>query len=476
MSCKNITISPAILMEIESALNSQLFRGCQIGITINDTLINAFDTSNRNWDINTRFKDFIRYYYHRYFQPAYSERKFDELRGKILFTWLFDRQDLKEFVLPLVEKYGAANTVVVAPELSMQAQLPQDVDFVVWKEFPKIDMAAWRTEFIHCEKAWRISLNKIVRKNSLPNVIVDFIIDRLQVQSQRLMAAAAFLDLACPTVIVTEYDRNEHSSCLLIAARQRGIPSVTMIHSALNPEHAYGFVPILADQVCCWGQRHVSILTKARAEQSRLVVTGCHSLSRALRVGALEAKAKIEIPFETPTILLATSPIKTQDKMKYAQEFCVAMSKMPTVVAIVRLHPAEQIEEYKDLIIRFPSVRFFENNAMTRDESLAASDIVVIHDSCFGSDALMKGKLLVILDVLNTPLGMGQELADLAGCPIAKTASDLESICHRVLFDINFRGELHDQAEKYASLYSDSYGLVAAEKVYQVINEARSRA
>lgn len=472
MDRKRITFSPEIFLEIEEALNYPLFFRIPAGVTINDWLIVELYNAKRVWNWHYRVLDSLLYFYQRFHQPSFSSRDLSQYEGRIVFTWLFDRTDLKALVLPLVENYDYDNSVVLGSLASMQAQLPNQTAFVSWDEFPKIDMKMWRREFDRCVPTWRHRLNQVMERHSIPQYVAEYLLRHLQLQTQRIMAASQFLDVVSPKIIVTEYDRNAHSSCLVLAARQRGIPTITMVHGAMTPYPSYGYAPTLSNYVCCWGERHRHNFMEHGVNQEQLIVTGCHATSRTLEVEQDAARLKIGLPVDKPVVLLATSPIKLEDRKKYALAFCTAMAKLPEMSAIVRLHPSENIAEYQEIVDKFPRVTFLPNNAISRDESLAAADIVVNHESSFGIDALLRGKLVVILDVLATPLRIGKELIEMAGCPSVKGSDELVSVIRKILANNNWRKELHAKAERYALQYCDSYGQDAVKNVCRVIDHA----
>jgi hypothetical protein len=470
---RTITLSPDALLDIEEALNAPSFFGVPVGATLNEAMIVALYNAKRVWSQRAKVTDYLRYRYQRYRQPASGTRDFNQYKGRVIFTWLFDRSDLKALIFPLVERYGYKDALVVGGSASMCTQFDNRAQFVSWDELPGIDMKEWRREFDRCLPAWRQRLNQVLVRHSIPSFISRFLLCRLQVQTQLLMAASKFVDAVNPRAIVTEYDRGGISSCLVLVARQRGIPAVSLIHGAgLESYPSYGFAPILSTYACCWGEAHRHNLMEHGVDPEQLVITGCQSLSRTLEAQQDAARLKIGLPVDRPTVLLATNPIKLEDRKKYALAFCGAMSRLPEISAVVRLHPAENLAEYKKLIEGFPRVKFLPNDAMSRDESLAAADIVVNHESSFGIDALLKGKLVVVLDVLDAPLKVAKDLIELANCPMAKSSEELEMVIRKMLSNDQWKNELRAQAEQYALRYCDSYGQDAVDNVCRVIDQA----
>ena len=60
---------------------------------------------------------------------------------------------------------------------------------------------------------------------------------------------------------------------------------------------------------------------------------------------------------------------------------------------------------------------------------------MVVQNSGVGGDALVKGKLVVVLSVDGAPLGHGAELVQKAGCPLASSSDDLFYEIQQLLSD-----------------------------------------
>ena len=97
--------------------------------------------------------------------------------------------------------------------------------------------------------------------------------------------------------------------------------------------------------------------------------------------------------------------------------FCTALAGLTGASGVVRLHPSERVKDYELVARRYPAVRFLDNGAATLDEALAAADLVVVPNSGFGSDALVKRRPVVVIDLPIMPLGHGADLIHRAGCP-----------------------------------------------------------
>jgi hypothetical protein len=163
--------------------------------------------------------------------------------------------------------------------------------------------------------------------------------------------------------------------------------------------------------------------------------------------------------------MLATGPIPKERRRRLVFPFAEAFKDTALATGVVRLHASEKLEDYREEMAEFPSIRFLENAPWSVDEAMAACDVVVINNSGLGNDALVMGRLVILMDVLDEPLSNGQVLADKAGCPIVRSASELRQAVDRILTDRVYRARLKNQAEAYGAWFCAAFGQEAARNV-----------
>ena len=471
---QNFKLDRSTLLSIEEAVNYPEFAGYRVGVMLNDVLTVAFFDARKTWDFKVRLTDMILQRIQRWRQEHAGRPDIDSLKERILITWLFDRDDLRALVIPIAQKIGPSNSLVLVPNTAMRSKLPEKTTCLSWHDFPAIDMQAWREEYDRCAGTWRMRLEKILQEHALPLYIATHLLQKLQVLTQRLMSTDIFISAVHPKVIVTEYDRNSHASSLMLTAERYGIPTVTMLHAAaLGAYPAYAFAPVLARYVCCWGTQHYDNLLEHGVQAERLIVTGCQAIEPGKPLeDRVFVSAKLCFNPKKTVLMLATSPIAIQSRVIYTRMFCQATILMDGVQALVRLHPAERREEYKNLINEFPHIRFLENRELSRDESLTLCDIVVTHDSSFGFDALIRGKPLALINPREVPLIHCRELIELADCPVAHNIEELASNMRRLLTDFEWRNGKKASADAYVKTLCKYYGAEALMHVCGVIEDA----
>ena len=132
----------------------------------------------------------------------------------------------------------------------------------------------------------------------------------------------------------------------------------------------------------------------------------------------------------------------------------------------------EKLADYEKLAERFPQVKMLSSAGWPVDEALAAADIVVVHSSGLGSDALVKRRLTVILDAIDFPFHHGRELVEQAGCPRAASAAELRDILERLLTSEEARQKHRRAAEAFVENFCAFYGDESAAKIAESIHQA----
>ena len=114
-------------------------------------------------------------------------------------------------------------------------------------------------------------------------------------------------------------DRNKHSSTLILAANARKIPTVTLVHGVINPP--YGYAPLLAKYIFCWGKIQRDQLVSMNVNPERIKIVGYHRQSKHpdSKINKEEIKKKLNIQINRHVVVLATNPIRKSMAKKINQ-------------------------------------------------------------------------------------------------------------------------------------------------------------
>ena len=169
--------------------------------------------------------------------------------------------------------------------------------------------------------------------------------------------------------------------------------------------------------------------------------------------------------------MLGTTMVNEPERRNMAELFCAAVETVKGISGVVRLHPSDRLDAYAPVASRHPAVRFTNNSDATVDEALAAADLVVVPNSGLGSDALVKRRLTIVLDLPTLPVGHGSELIEQAGCPRAASAKELAAAIDRLLFDEKEREKQFAMADAYVGEFCAAFGRDAARRIGDVVRK-----
>jgi hypothetical protein len=369
-------------------------------------------------------------------------------------------------IRPIVEQIGFRRSLVIAVNDEVLASLPPGVEGITWRQAIDYDVPQWRVEFNKVWPALRKKLKNACRQHHVPAVICNRLALALLLNSQYVKGCEQFLQDCRPAAVMTDHDRHSPWSSLVLVARRMGFPTYTLVHGVVN-DKAIGYAPVLADKVLCWGEIDREKLIMAGTEPDKLRPVGCPRLSRSLKADPVASRLKAGLDAGQPVVLLATAPFAPAERLRLADAFCVAMEKTAGMAGVVRLHPSEKLDFYNALAQSHPHIRFMANDAWTLDEAIAAADVVVVHSSGLGSDALIRGRAVVVFDAIDHPLGHGDELVQFGGCPKPRTAAELAATLQSLVFSGEARQRALTGAEHFSQLLSVAYGMESAKRIAQ---------
>ena len=381
-------------------------------------------------------------------------------------AWRGATPRVNELLLPVLAELDAAECAVLYGSANVERLVPRAVRRIGWGQAMTYPPAEWRAEYRRCRPEWERRLRDVCRRFDLPNGAFELFSLNLMMASQRVAGCLGFLLRARPAVVLTDYDRNYLSSCLILAARRLRIPTVTLMHGVMEQD-AVGFSPVLADTVICWGELDRAKLIAAGEPEGKVVVGGCPRLTRDLCATSPDWRTRLALDQSIRVVVFATSP--DSQSRALARHFCAAVESLDSVLGIVRLHPSERLETYRSISRCYPMVRFAENGEATLDESLAAADIVVVRASGVGSDALVKHRPVVVLNPEEVLTGHDFDLVERARCPHARTSVELTEILRRMLLDEHFREEKAMAAERYVADFCGAFGQESACRIANVV-------
>ncbi|MEI6646564.1 MAG: hypothetical protein WCP12_11060 [bacterium] len=393
--------------------------------------------------------------------------------GRVLLTWLADTPRLNDLVRPIIKEMSLGECNVIGGEPSIQNQLSPGIGFCTKKQIGKIDMGNWRREYRQCYGAWCRQIWDWLCDHHLSFWLFPYLVYSLAIHSVYIYGFYRFLERVKPSLILTDSEHNHPWNCLILVARQLKIPTLQMMHGVIYT--SYGYYPLLSDAALCWGEQQRSQMMSFGVQPERLLITGCQRLRRENRCDGKNVRQRLGLPSELPVVMLATNPMPREEWRKLVFTFGDAFRGNDDFVAVVKLHPSERRNSYREEMVRYPEMSLFESAEWSVEESMAACDVVVSHNSGLGNDALVLRRPVVLLDVLKESLSNGRGLAERAGCPVVGSAIELRQIVTQIMTDQDYRQVLREHAEKYVTWFCYAYGQEAARNVVDAVRRRTTK-
>jgi hypothetical protein len=459
-----------LVRTFDAELAQPEIEGIPIGSTLTDLLVIEFINGSGQWGMAQRWFDRLRWL-RRYYLPPRQSAKASQLKpGRILVTWRTSTARIDELMLPLLEALSPDRCMVLYQNPNVVPKLPSGVDAVSWVQAVARGRSRWRGAFRRCWPQWRSRIKALCASFGLPRGARERLALSVLVNSQSAVACLDFLERYRPAAIVTDYDRAALTSPLVLAARSLEVLTFSLQHGVLDKD-AGGYIPVIADRMFCWGDLHRRIMTAAGQDPAKLMIGGCPRLTRELSAEPREVRSRLRIAPSHRLVMLGTSPVPPTQRRLLATWFCDAVSQLDGVSGLVRLHPSESVVFYDEIARTHPQVQFLDNSQFSLDESLAAADVVVVQISGLGSDALVKRRPAVVVEIPDAPLGHGKELIEQAGCPRAASVAELAAALRCLLFDEEARRRCVDAAERFVQDFCACFGRESAARIAETVNE-----
>lgn len=458
-------------LELELALGSPTFHGCSIGSLLGDFYVIKLLTGLGRWTLASGAADCLRLCYHLTRGPRSAGLPDTPATNKYLVTSIAARPTLSGMIRPVIDQLGPENCAVLGG-VDVKPLLPASTTFLRWDELPGIDMVEWRDAYLPCVPAWLRIIQEFRARYNLPVGFSAQLLNHTAVQTQRLLQFRRAIQILKPAAIVTEADRNDRVSPLIQAAKINGAPTVTLVHGGAANRF---YTPLLADAVCCGGESDRRTFLDCGVAPERIIITGSPSVQRGVPAVGNQRRQEILGQAHSRVVLFASSPITVAAKLELATQYCQAVTGLHNTTAVVRVHPSEGVAEYREIVDRFPAVVFLPASACSLEEILALADMVVVHNSAVGQDALFAGKPIVVLDTLPGEWPNIAELRQHGWCPMARSSGELATHLTRLLADSAARAILTKLAEPYVRSLCAAFGSEAAGRVAAVVRDLACR-
>lgn len=385
---------------------------------------------------------------------------------KYIFNYTANLSKLTEFFSPLLP-YLDKDDILFVSRKGHHFQGNKDLHFYYLPSLTLKEWLEWRREFKEVHGKFEALKPTLKRRFNIQGSLYIYLKLIIKYQTQRLHLFNKLLAEVKPDIILTDHDRQAINSALIIAGKQNNIPTYTFIHGSTDPEA--NFLPLIADNMLCWGQKHVNQFMNFGIGKNQLLTVGNPRLHRVSNAGYKPIGDDILISF-------ISNPIDIQERIILADIFGEAIERLhsinPAIRGIIKLHPNESKEEYGKMVHKYAHMSILSSTEMDNKTLFQTSSILVSHNSTMSFDALVQGKRVVILNPRNVhfPIGIGLDMVELGGCPEARDADSLVEAVSETISNMQ-NGVENETAEAYISYYCQYWGDDSARKIIETISQ-----
>lgn len=295
-----------------------------------------------------------------------------------------------------------------------------------------------------------------------------------------LGSAERLLDAYRPDLLIVSNDSGPRERAIVLAARQRGIPSAQLIHSGFNDLHFRRFV---TDELWVWGEVHRRQFQALGVPQERLRITGNPNYDHLALPGARpgevrgEVRSQLGVAEEELLLLLITAKppnlltfVDMEQHVLDLAVLCEALGPDRGVRLAIKPHPRyDDTAVYRGLADRYPWVTVLEGWLL--DRLLPACDgALMANTATTGAiEALLFGKPVIWIRP-STRYPSSFAIFDAVVLSVENRA-DIAPTLQRFVAHPEFREAVRQQGQAYLPQLVANLGANATEAAMAAIDQ-----
>jgi hypothetical protein len=427
---------------LELFLNKKRFKGINVGSLLAEVFI-----INSYHQLDIKFFRTIMVLI-KYILTMFVSKKVKNINSTFIFTKLHNKFHYNTLMDDLLLHYLSRSTII-CNENSFKPQL--------------VSIYPIYTRSLHTSRTINNSLSDILKILSVSFAVmwvliknrkrlevskneIIFFVTTLLIQLRRVSYWDRYFNKSSskPKIIVTEHDRSTISSSLILTAKKHNIFTITLTHGVIT---AFCNVPILANQVFCWGKSQKDLLVSLGIEAHRISLTGNPMFKVINKKNFSELTRSNNFTF-----CLAISPDGEKLNRLLIEKFVLTIEKFDQVRGVIKLHPSLNKESFVWVDAISTKVTFLDSLEVINNELFEKIDILLVHSSGIANEALVAGiPVVIILPTNSSILNEVQiELTQQAGCQLAKDENQLMIIFKKIISDpIKYKIDANKRSKKY---------------------------
>lgn len=328
------------------------------------------------------------------------------------------------------------------------------------------------------------NLNSFFKKHRVDLSIIRPLMVKFLDQLDNLIKASVLVDTLEPRYIFTLADKPGFAAAVCTYAKTKGINSFKSIQGIVG-QATPNNQPIVS-HVFAWNSKQQELITNY-TKGVQVLIGGAPQFNDSVDNNRYSYREHYGIDPSKKILLIAVNdpdhyryklsgeaPRVFPGLMEWAKLLVSSNTLKDQLSVIVRKHPRQTNEEYKDYIKEMPEVHFDLGNEVPFDQIFSDIDIVGIFNSTFAMDTLVKGIPIVIMDVYPEIIGDHIEsLTDSKDIPHFRDKDEFSAFMHAFCTSENFEQDVQLSCKKEISNQLSFFGEHAAKQIVQSMQQKR---
>ena len=338
----------------------------------------------------------------------FKNKSFSKTEKHILINKLSDRKHLQRMINPLINEFKT-NAVIYTPSDENQ--------IIPYNFTNKLTIK----NFIAISKKTISNINTIQNAFSTKGITINRWELIYTIFTQLIITEnwIRFFKQNNIKLVVIDFDRDFSTSSMVLAAKQVGVKTVTLVHGILNPPFAY--VPVLADIIFCWGNYQKTQLLSYGVPEDKIVITGNPIAEDNKLVNELNRNDKLK-----RIIGVGLNPMPENKNIEMLNFLFNNLVDDDHIEWVIKLHPAMRKEHWNELIIK-NNVEILDSKDITNDVFFELIDLLIVGNSGLGFEAISANVPVWVYRVSDGKSGNDGVMIEEANAPDIRIESVLKS-------------------------------------------------
>ncbi len=263
-------------------------------------------------------------------------------------------------------------------------------------------------------------------------------------------------------LLVVDFDRDNKSPSMILAAKKCGIKTLTLVHGVMDP--SYGFYPVIADGILVWGELQKKYLLNGGVPTKKIFIVG-NPISEKFEQfsDSTYSKSITEIGVGLNNKGELHNKLLLENIANYANEH-------RDVKFIIKLHPSMKLTDWM-LKMQSDYLKFYAFNKLTIQDFFNRIEALIVGNSGIGYEAVVNDVPVAVINLNNAGKDNDYVMVNDGGFPNVTSKDFLTQF----LVDMNIKSKrdalLKKEKEFVLGQYYLAIGNDAVNNAIKVINE-----